>query len=330
MALHAQGERPQAGRQRQFNQIGMEWLGVQCSSDVESISLAWDLLSALGLRGLQLQINSLGTPCDRKRYRSQLVSWLQERADQLDPDSKDRLATNPLRILDSKTKSTQVLLQNAPTLLDALSEESSNRFADVQLFLRKLQIPFVVNTRLVRGLDYYGHTAFEITSDKLGAQSTVCGGGRYDGLVEQLGGPVTPAFGWALGMERLLLLLDAAAKADPGGVASRLTSHRTPTVYFVNRGELAASAALGLARTLREAGLSVELDGSGAAFGKQFKRADRSGAPWALVIGDQEADEGFVRLKSLRVKAEDQTFSFDALPALLQALVQSLEELPLT
>ena len=153
--------------------------------------------------------------------------------------------------------------------------------------LCQLEIPFSVNTRLVRGLDYYGHTAFEITSAQLGAQATVCGGGRYDGLVEQLGGSAMPAIGWALGMERLLLVLEAAAKADPDGAAARLTAQVPPTIYLVNRGEAAEAAALDLARKLRQAGVAVELDGSGAAFGKQFKRADRCGAPWALVIGDQ-------------------------------------------
>ena len=314
-------ERPQAGRQRQFHQIGVECLGVgSARSDVEVIALAWDLLAALGVQGLELEINSLGTPDDRQRYRAQLVAWLQERADQLDPDSQERLITNPLRILDSKNTTTQALLADAPTLLEALSEESAARFAEVQRLLRQLAIPFQVNTRLVRGLDYYGHTAFEITSDQLGAQATVCGGGRYDGLVEQLGGSATPAIGWALGMERLLLLLEVAAKADPDGAAAQLTALQPPTVYLVNRGEVAEAAALSLARNLRHAGVAVELDGSGAAFGKQFKRADRCGAPWALVIGDQEAEQGCVRLKSLRAEADEQTLVLDAIPALLAAL----------
>ena len=314
-------ERPQAGRQRQFHQIGLECLGVSSArSDVEVIALAWDLLASLGIQGLELEINSLGTPDDRLRYREQLVVWLRQRVNQLDPDSQERLITNPLRILDSKNKTTQALLADAPTLLECLSDESAARFAEVLAFLRQLAIPFKVNTRLVRGLDYYGHTAFEITSDQLGAQATVCGGGRYDGLVEQLGGSATPAIGWALGMERLLLVLEAAAKADPDGAAARLTTQLPPTVYLVNRGEAAEAAALVLARNLRQAGVAVELDGSGAAFGKQFKRADRCGAPWALVIGDQEAEQGCVRLKSLRAEVDEQTLALDAIPALLEAL----------
>ena len=317
-------ERPQAGRQRQFHQIGVECLGVSSArSDVEVIALAWDLLAALGVQGLELEINSLGTPEDRLRYRNQLVAWLEARVDQLDSDSQERLATNPLRILDSKNKATQALLVDAPTLLEALSPESASRFEQVQELLSQLGIPFQVNTRLVRGLDYYGHTAFEITSDQLGAQATVCGGGRYDGLVEQLGGPATPAIGWALGMERLLLVLEAAAQADPEGPAARLTAPTPPTVYLVNRGEAAESAALGVARSLRQLGLSVELDGSGAAFGKQFKRADRSGAAWAVVIGDEEAAAGVLRLKPLLREGEEQRLALNAPSELAEALCQA-------
>ena len=245
-------ERPQAGRQRQFHQIGVEWLGAQSArSDVEVIALAWDLLAGLGVGGLELEINSLGTPEDRQAYRAALVGWLEQRQDQLDEDSRARLSTNPLRILDSKNKTTQALLEQAPTLADALSPESRQRFEAVQRGLTALAIPFRLNPRLVRGLDYYGHTAFEITSDQLGAQATVCGGGRYDGLIAQLGGPATPAVGWALGMERLMLVLEAAAKADPNGPAARLVSSPLPDAYVVNRGDRAEAAALALARELR-------------------------------------------------------------------------------
>ncbi len=299
-------ERPQAGRQRQFHQIGVEWLGVSSSrSDAEVIALAWDLLELLGVSGLELQINSLGTLEDRQRYRSELVDWLQDRSDLLDPDSQQRLATNPLRILDSKHSDTQRLLADAPTLLGSLCEESTQRFQAVLGYLKGLEIPFRVNTRLVRGLDYYGHTAFEITSDQLGAQATVCGGGRYDGLVEQLGGPATPAIGWALGMERLLLVLEAASLADPVGAAARLSAPSAPELYLVNRGQQAEASALLLARQLRLAGLRVELDGSGSSFSKQFKRADRSGAAWAGVIGDDENDSGQLRLKPLFAEGEE-------------------------
>tara|TARA_Y100000739_G_scaffold219316_1_gene217654 strand:- start:129 stop:1322 length:1194 start_codon:yes stop_codon:yes gene_type:complete len=319
-------ERPQAGRQRQFHQIGVEWLGVSSArSDAEVIALAWDLLELLGVSGLELQINSLGTLDDRQAYRSELVAWLQDRADQLDPDSQQRLATNPLRILDSKNSQTQRLLADAPTLLESLCEESAQRFQAVRGYLQALEIPFRVNTRLVRGLDYYSHTAFEITSDQLGAQATVCGGGRYDGLVQLLGGGPTPAIGWALGMERLMLVLEAAASSDPDGAAATLTATSAPDLYLVNRGEQAEAAALVLARQLRAAGISVELDGSSAAFGKQFKRADRSGAQWAAVIGDEEVEAGQIRLKPLLMQAEEQQVDLKdpaAVVAVLQANTQ--------
>jgi len=314
-------ERPQAGRQRQFHQIGVEWLGAESArSDVEVIALAWDLLAQLGVGGLELEINSLGTPEDRLAYRSALVAWLEQRIDQLDADSQARLTTNPLRILDSKNRDTQALLEQAPTLADALSPESRERFAAVQQGLTDLGIPFRLNPRLVRGLDYYGHTAFEITSDQLGAQATVCGGGRYDGLIAQLGGPATPAVGWALGMERLLLVLEAAAQADPDGAAARLVSPPSPDAYLVNRGERAEAAGLSLARQLRQQGLTVELDGSGSAFGKQFKRADRSGARWALVLGDEEAERGEVRVKPLQQQGEESTVALAGITAIVELL----------
>jgi histidyl-tRNA synthetase len=289
-------ERPQAGRQRQFHQIGVELLGfADARSDVEAIAVAWDLLADLGVGGLALELNTLGSPEDRARYREQLVAWLEAHREQLDPDSQARIHANPLRVLDSKNPDTQALLAEAPALADALSAESRDRFARVQEGLAALEIPVQLNPRLVRGLDYYGHTAFEITSSQLGAQATVCGGGRYDGLVQQLGGPATPAVGWAMGLERLVLLLSQRDQQPTPPV---------PDLYVISRGEQAEAMALPLARQCRLAGLGVELDASGAAFGKQFKRADRSGAHWAAVIGDAEAAAGVVRLKDLRAGAQ--------------------------
>ena len=307
-------ERPQAGRQRQFHQIGLEMLGFDSArSDVEAIATAWDLLQDLGLQGLVLEVNSLGSEEDRARYRQELVAWLTDRETQLDEDSQARLTTNPLRILDSKNKDTQALLADAPTLAAALSPESQERFAQVCSGLTALGIPFALNPRLVRGLDYYSHTAFEITSDQLGAQATVCGGGRYDGLVEQLGGTSTPAIGWAIGLERLVLLLSqfAPVVSDP------------PDLYLVNRGEQAQWSALVLARQLRQRGLTVELDSSGAAFGKQFKRADRSGSAWAGVLGDGEVEQGVVTLKALRQDPDlpkEQTLKLSDLDQLVSIL----------
>ena len=284
-------ERPQAGRQRQFHQIGLELLGVsEVVSDLEAITLAWDLFASLGLDGLTLELNSLGTPDDRLHYRHALVAWLEQRRDQLDPDSQQRLASNPLRILDSKEPQTQALLEGAPNLFESLAPESRDRFEQVQVGLDGLGIPHVHNPRLVRGLDYYSHTAFEITTQQLGAQATVCGGGRYNGLVEQLGWPPTAAIGWALGMERLVLLLQQSGTQPPGD---------KPDVYVVHRGQAEAVAALRLVRQLRQQGLSVQLDASGSVFSKQFKRADRSGAVWAAVIGEAELAQGVVQLKCL-------------------------------
>ncbi|PWL22022.1 MAG: histidine--tRNA ligase [Synechococcus sp. XM-24] len=303
-------ERPQAGRQRQFHQIGLECLGfTDARSDVEAIAVAWDLLTSLGIQGLALELNTLGSSDDRARYREQLVAYLRQHRDRLDPDSQDRLERNPLRILDSKNTQTQAVLIDAPTLANALAAESRERFEQVKAGLEALAIPYTLNPRLVRGLDYYSHTAFEITSTQLGAQATVCGGGRYDGLVEQLGGPVTPAIGWALGMERLVMLLGQQEASIP------------PDLYLVSRGQAAESAALLLARSLRLAGLRVERDPSGAAFGKQFKRADRSGSPWAAVLGDGELERGVVRLKPLREEAEELELPLQDLGAIQQVLL---------
>ena len=313
-------ERPQAGRQRQFHQIGVELLGVaDAGSDAEAIAIAWDLLADLGVGGLELEINSLGTPDDRARYRTELVSWLEAHRDQLDPDSQHRISTNPLRVLDSKNPTTQVLLAGAPTLADALAGESHARFARVRQALEALGIPFVLNPRLVRGLDYYGHTAFEITSNQLGAQATVCGGGRYDGLVEQLGGPPTAAVGWAIGLERLVLLLrqgEAVVEAP------------APDLYVISRGELAEAQALVLTRLARQAGLAADRDASGSAFGKQFKRADRSGAPWAAVIGDSEAAAGVVVLKDLRGEQPERQLTVLQLVALVKESLKAASRQP--
>lgn len=283
-------ERPQAGRQRQFHQIGVEVLGSDSPrADVEVIALATDLLKTLGLKNLTLDLNSVGNQKDREQYREALVNYLTPCQNQLDKDSQERLTRNPLRILDSKDAKTQEIAQNAPKIWDYLSDDSKHHFDLVQQLLTDLGIKYQLNHCLVRGLDYYTHTAFEIKSDDLGAQATVCGGGRYDGLVAELGGPDTPAVGWAIGMERLILLLQQLHK--PPVIR--------PDFYMVSRGDRAEAQALVLAQKLRVAGLIVELDLSGSAFGKQFKRADRSGAVACLVLGDAEAENQTVNLKWL-------------------------------
>jgi histidyl-tRNA synthetase len=227
---------------------------------------------------------------DRPRYRQALVDYLTPYKEELDPDSQERLTRNPLRILDSKDKRTQEIVATAPSILDYLGDYSRQHFNKVQQLLTDIGIPYKLNPCLVRGLDYYTHTAFEIQSDDLGAQATVCGGGRYDGLVQELGGSPTPAVGWAIGLERLILLLQ------------QLSEPPRPVLdfYGVSRGEAAEAQALQLAQKLRQAGFAVELDLSGSAFGKQFKRADRSGAVACLVLGDAEAENKTVNLKWLK------------------------------
>ena len=283
-------ERPQKGRQRQFHQLGVELLGTSDPrADVEVIALATDLLRGLGLKNLTFYLNSVGDRQDRQRYREALVAYLTPYQADLDPDSQHRLVHNPLRILDSKDEKTQGITATAPSILDYLGDDSRRHFDRVLQQLSDLGIKFTLNPRLVRGLDYYTHTAFEIQSDDLGAQATVCGGGRYDGLVAELGGPPTAAVGWAIGLERLTLLLE---KLNP-------QSPTAPEVYLVSRGDQAEANALRLAQQLRQQGFRVELDLSRAAFGKQFKRADRSGAPVCLILGEEESTQGTVQLKWL-------------------------------
>lgn len=283
-------ERPQAGRQRQFHQLGVELLGAaDVRADVEVIAIATDILRALGLKDLRLDLNSIGDAEDRQRYREALISYLTPYKADLDIDSQDRLQRNPLRILDSKDTRTQAILQQAPNFLDYLSPGSQQRFEQVQQLLSNLGISCHQNPRLVRGLDYYTHTVFEIQSDDLGSQATVCAGGRYDGLVTELGGPQTPAVGWAMGLERLVLLLQQL----------QTSASQTVDFYLASRGDQAEAQALQVAQTLRHAGFTIELDLSGSALGKQLKRADRSGAAGCLILGDTEAESKTVQLKWL-------------------------------
>lgn len=307
-------ERPQAGRQRQFHQIGLELLGSPSPlADVETIALATDILERLGLQHLTLELNSVGDASDRQRYRAALVEYLTPYKDQLDADSQQRLTTNPLRILDSKDEQTQAILEKAPRLLDYLGEQSQQHFEQVKAQLTALGIDYKLNPNLVRGLDYYTHTAFEIQSADLGAQATVCGGGRYDGLVSQLGGDETPAMGWAIGMERLILLL------------KQLKEPPEPRLdfYMVSRGDRAPTQALILAQKLRHQGFRVELDLSGSRFQKQFKRADRSGAVACLILGDAEADQGTVNVKWMATQ-EQSVFKQNQLLANSEELRQQI------
>jgi len=316
--LHAQGgvqrlwytgpmfryERPQAGRQRQFHQLGVEVIGsADPRADVEAIAIATDILQTLGLKNLHLDLNSVGNREDRQQYRDALIDYLMPYKEELDPDSQDRLTRNPLRILDSKDKRTQEIAQSSPSILDYLGSDSQRHFEQVQQLLTDLDIRYQLNPRLVRGLDYYTHTAFEIISDDLGAQATVCGGGRYDGLVEELGGIPTPAVGWAIGLERLIILLQQLSQASQKGL----------DFYVVSRGEQAEAQSLKLAQQLRQAGFSVELDLSGSAFKKQFARADRIGAVACLILGDEEAQSQTVKLKWMASKEQSAIAQADLL-----------------
>jgi histidyl-tRNA synthetase len=264
-----------------------------------------------------LEINSVGNQSDRTAYREALIQFLTPHKDDLDADSQDRLTRNPLRILDSKDPKTKAIVQDAPQLLDYLSDASRHHFEQVQAMLTALGIDYRINPRLVRGLDYYTHTAFEIQSHDLGAQATVCGGGRYDGLVSELGGPATPAVGWAMGVERLILLLEQLSGDEAPTAAAQ--------VYLVSQGDRATAQGMQLAQALRQEGLRVEFDLSGAAFKKQFKRADRSGASLCLVLGESEAEAGTVGLKWLKTQEQTQQSQADLLGS-LATLKQRLTE----
>jgi histidyl-tRNA synthetase len=308
-------ERPQAGRQRQFHQVGVEVLGsADPRADAEVIAIATDLLNGIGLQDLRLEFNSIGDRQDRLSYREALVTFLTPFKSELDPDSQDRLTRNPLRILDSKDPRTQEILQTAPSIHNHLSPDSQKRFDQVQQLLIDLGIPYHINAGLVRGLDYYTHTVFEIQSDHLGAQATVCAGGRYDGLVRELGGAETPGVGWASGLERLIILMQ------------QLQPPPAPSLdfYVVSRGDRAESQALRLAQILRQAGFSAELDLSGSAFGKQFKRADRKGAIACLILGDAEAENGTVQLKWLQ-SGEQRAIVQAELEGAIEGLRQEIE-----
>lgn len=276
-------ERPQAGRYRQFHQIGVECFGIAGPvADIEVIALAADLLQAAGVRSaVQLEINTLGSQASRGEYRGALQAWLQERISELDSDSQARVERNPLRVLDSKVPQTQALLADAPRLADYLDEESQAHHNAILQGLDALGIAYVENPRLVRGLDYYNHCVFEWTTTELGAQGTVLAGGRYDGLAEQLGGGPVPACGFAMGMERVLLLQKALSRPSPA---------RHLDVYICHEGEQAQTRALAIARDLREQGLKVCLDGAVGRLKPQIKRAGQAGAGIRVVVKDQSAD----------------------------------------
>ncbi|WP_323163428.1 histidine--tRNA ligase, partial [Pseudomonas viridiflava] len=311
-------ERPQKGRYRQFHQIGVEVFNLDGPDiDAELIVMTWRLWGMLGIRNaVKLELNSLGTSEARARYREALVEFLSARLDQLDEDSQRRLKTNPLRVLDTKHPETQAVLVDAPKLADYLDEESRVHFEGLKARLDAAGIPYVINPKLVRGLDYYSKTVFEWVTDQLGAQGTVCAGGRYDGLVEQMGGKPTAGVGFAMGIERLVLLLETLEQI-PEEIS------RQVDVYLCAFGEAAELAGLTLAEQVRDRlpNLRLQVNAGAGSFKSQFKKADKSGALYALILGDEELGQKIIGVKPLRGQGEQQNIAWDALSEHLASCV---------
>jgi len=306
-------ERPQKGRYRQFHQVGIECFGMSGAEiEAEIILMSYRVWQKLGLMNeLRLEINTLGTLEERAVYKVSLVDYFQQHLDELDEDSQRRLKTNPLRILDSKNPAMQVLIEQAPKLLDALGDESREHFETLLSYLSDADIDYTVNSRLVRGLDYYSHTVFEWVTDSLGAQGTVCAGGRYDSLVEQLGGKATPAVGFALGMERLILLMEQQS-----------WEKSKPFAYLVHQGNEAAKKALQLAEKIRYElpNETIVLHCGEASLKSQFKKADKLGAKLAIILGEDEVANDRVSIKFLQQRTEQQSVDTAELPNYLNDL----------
>jgi histidyl-tRNA synthetase len=283
-------ENVQKGRQRQFHQIGAEAFGFESAEvDAEQIVMLARLWRELGIADVELQINSIGDGRERAEYRKTLIAYFEQHADLLDEDAKRRLHTNPLRILDTKNPRMQAMCEAAPRLMDCLGDVTRTHFEKLCQLLESAGIAYTINHRLVRGLDYYNRTVFEWVTTKLGAQGTIAAGGRYDNLVERLGGNATPACGFGIGLERVFLLMQEYG----------VTVANSPDIYLVNVGELAEKQAFSTAETMRSAGFSVVLNAGGGSFKSQMKRADRSGARFAAILGDDEAAAGEISLKPL-------------------------------
>jgi histidyl-tRNA synthetase len=311
-------ERPQKGRYRQFHQYGVEALGFAGPDvDAELIVMCASLWKTLGLSGIRLELNTIGSSEERAAFRQELIRYLEGKVDALDADGRRRMHTNPLRVLDSKNPAVQEALRDAPALMDHLGEASLRHFDELKSLLGAAGIEYRINPRLVRGLDYYNLTVFEWISDALGAQGTVCGGGRYDGLFAQIGGKPTPAAGFAMGCERLIALLQDAGRA-PVACA--------PAGYIVWQGEGTGSTALLLAEELRAAGLAVVQHAGGGSFKSQMKKADGSGAHYALILGEDELKAGEVTLKPLRQAQEQRRLPRAGLAPALAALLRDTND----
>ena len=302
-------ERPQKGRYRQFHQVGAEALGIEGPDvDAELIVMGARLWRDLGLEDVRLEINTLGDAQSRARYRARLVNYLESRHDELDEDSRRRLHSNPLRVLDTKNPHMQAVVEGAPRLVDDLDEASLRHFEDLQRLLRHAGVEFHIDTRLVRGLDYYNRTVFEWVTERLGAQGTVCAGGRYDGLMAQIGGRPAPGAGFAMGVERLLALLAEGGAHVP---------ERAPDAYLVWSGAAAELHAWTVAERLRAAGVQLAMHCGGGSFKSQMKKADGSGARFAVIVGDDEAQAGQATLKPLREQSEQARVGMDDLAPLI-------------
>ena len=316
-------ERPQRGRYRQFHQFGIEAMGFAGPDiDAEIILMGQRLWDELGLKGVRLEINSLGQAPERAEHRAALVTYFEKSKDQLDEDSQRRLLTNPLRILDSKNPAMQELIEGAPKLLDFLGEESLKHFEAVQTLLKANNIPCKINPRLVRGLDYYNLTVFEWITEELGAQGTIAGGGRYDPLIERMGGKAAPACGWAMGMERVLELMKVSGSLPEAPAQC--------DAFVIHQGGETLTSAMIIAERLRNAGIDAILfcppDGQAASFKSQMKKADASGAAYAVIIGPDELARNEAQLKDLRSTGEQKAVALDSVvEAVIDAIVGATE-----
>jgi histidyl-tRNA synthetase len=307
-------ERPQKGRYRQFHQIGVEALGFAGPDiDAEQIVMCARLWKKLGIRDVALQLNTLGDAASRHRHREKLIAYFEQHKDTLDADAQRRLYSNPLRILDTKNPAMQELVTAAPKLMDELEDDALRHFDAVQAILKQHGIAFEINTRLVRGLDYYNRTVFEWVTTRLGAQGTICAGGRFDGLIEQIGGKAAPACGFAMGVERLLALLQEDGAQSPAAPLD---------VYVVHQGDQAQNLAWRVAEDLRDGGMRVLLHCGGGSFKSQMKKADGSAAVCAVVIGDDEAAANAVMLKPLRGGGEQQRVGLEGLQQKIRELIK--------
>ena len=306
-------ERPQKGRYRQFHQVGAEVFGASDAKiDAELISITDILWKSLKINA-QLEINSLGSTASRAQYRETLTRYFNDNKDRLDEDSSRRLKTNPLRILDSKNKDLEALISEAPKMIDHLDKESNEHFEALKNYLEHLNIPYTVNPKLVRGLDYYNQTVFEWVSDELGSQGTICGGGRYDGLVEKMGGNPTPAIGFAMGLERIALLIQDKSK--------ELISDR-PHLYFLSMGESAHCESMKLSRQILEAmpNITITNDITMSNLKSQMKKANKSGADFAMILGEEELAKNVLSFKPLKGQGVQQSIE-------LECIIQHLQEI---